>query len=75
MMKLEVQTIGNSTGLILPEELLEKLNLSRGDWLFATQNVDGSLRLSLLDPTFEKGMEIAERGMKTYRTALTELAK
>jgi putative addiction module antidote len=75
MMKLEVQTIGNSTGLILPEELLEKLNLSRGDWLFATQNVDGSLRLSLLDPTFEKGMEIAERGMKNYRTALTELAK
>ena len=27
------------------------------------------------DPTFEKGMQIAEKAMKTYRNALAELAK
>jgi hypothetical protein len=27
------------------------------------------------DPTFEKGMEIARKAMRTYRNALRELAK
>ncbi|KQO56612.1 AbrB family transcriptional regulator [Methylobacterium sp. Leaf469] len=74
-MKLEVKKIGNSTGLILPKELLSRLNLAQGDWLSLTEGGDGSVRLSPLDPTFEKGMEIAEKAMKTYRNALSELAK
>ncbi|TXM73861.1 AbrB family transcriptional regulator [Methylobacterium sp. WL69] len=74
-MKLEVKKIGNSTGLILPKELLTKLNIAQGDWLSVIENSDGSVRLSPLDPTFERGMEIAEKAMKTYRNALSELAK
>ena len=74
-MKLEVKKIGNSTGLILPRELLGALNLAQGDWLYVTENADGSVRLSPYDPTFEKGMKIAEKAMKTYRNALSELAK
>jgi putative addiction module antidote len=74
-MKLEVKKIGNSTGLILPKELLSRLNLAQGDWLSVTEGGDGSVRLSPLDPTFEKGMEIAEKAMKTYRNALSKLAK
>jgi putative addiction module antidote len=74
-MKLEVKRIGNSTGLILPRELLGQLNLAQGDWLYVTENADGSVRLSPYDPTFEKGMKIAEKAMKTYRNALAELAK
>ena len=74
-MKIEVKKIGNSTGLILPKEFVSRLNLSQGDWLYVTENADGSVRLSPYDPTFEKGMEIAEKAMKTYRNALSELAK
>ena len=74
-MKLEVKKIGNSTGLILPRELLGALNLAQGDWLYVTENADGSVRLSPYDPTFEKGMKIAQKAMKTYRNALSELAK
>ena len=74
-MKLEVKKIGNSTGLILPRELMGKLNLAQGDWLYVTESTDGSVRLSPYDPTFEKGMKIAEKAMKTYRNALSELAK
>jgi putative addiction module antidote len=74
-MKLEVKRVGNSTGLILPKELLGKLNLAQGDWLYVTENSDGSVRLSAYDPAFEKGMKIAEKAMKTYRNALAELAK
>lgn len=31
MMKREGERVGNSTGLILPKELLGKLNLAQGD--------------------------------------------
>lgn len=30
-MKLQLKKIGNSTGLILPKELLARLNLEQGD--------------------------------------------
>jgi putative addiction module antidote len=74
-MKLEIKRIGNSTGLILPKEMLSRLRLSQGDWLYVTEMADGGVRLTPYDPTFEKGMEIAKKAMKTYRNALAELAK
>ena len=74
-MKLEVKKIGNSTGLILPKELLKDLDLAQGDWLFVTRQADGSLVLARRDETFERGMEIARKAMKTYDNALRELAK
>ena len=74
-MKIEVKKIGNSTGLILPKEFVDRLNLAQGDWLHVTENADGTVRLSPYDPTFERGMKIAEKAMKTYRNALAELAK
>ena len=37
-MKLEVKKIGNSTGLILPKELLTELNLSQDDWVYVTRS-------------------------------------
>jgi putative addiction module antidote len=74
-MKLEIKKIGNSTGLILPKDLLARLNLAQGDWVHAVETAEGGVMLLPYDPTFEKGMEIAERAMKTYRNALAELAK
>lgn len=74
-MKLDVKKIGNSTGLILPKELLARLNLEQGQWLYVTETADGGVMLTPHDPTFERGMEIAKRAMKTYRNALKELAK
>ena len=75
MMKLEVKRVGNSTGLILPKELLGQLNLTQGDWLYVTENGDGSVRLSPYDPAFEKGMKIAEKAIETHRNAVADLAK
>lgn len=74
-MKLEIKKIGNSTGLILPKELLTRLGLAQGEWLSVTELADGGIQLRRSDPVFDKGMEIAERAMKTYRNALSELAK
>jgi putative addiction module antidote len=74
-MKIEIKKIGNSTGLILPKELLARLQLKQGDVLFVTELPEGGLKLVPRDPTFEKGMEVARKAMRTYRNALRELAK
>jgi putative addiction module antidote len=74
-MFLEVKRIGNSTGVILPKELLARLQLELGDKLFITERPGGGFTATPTDPKFEKGMEAARKAMKRYRNALTELAK
>jgi len=72
---VELKKIGNSTGFILPKEVIARLNVSIGDKFYATLTSDGGIRLTPYDPHFQKAMEIARRGMKIYRNALAELAK
>ena len=66
--------IGNSTGVVLPRELLERLRLDRGDRLTITETPDG-LALRSYDPEFERQMEAAEKIMREDRDILRELAK
>ncbi len=56
------------------KELLARLGLSQGDHVLVTEGPDG-LRISRYVPELEEGLEIARKAMKTYRAALTELAK
>jgi putative addiction module antidote len=74
-MKLEVKKIGNSTGVILPKELLAKLDLKQGQWLYVTELPDGGVRLTPFDPDFEKAMGVVEDLMVEYRDTLKALAK
>ncbi len=73
-MKLEIKKIGNSTGLILPKELLARLGLEQGDEVIVTETPDG-FAVKRGDEVFEQGIEIARKAMKTYRNTLKELAK
>jgi putative addiction module antidote len=72
---LKLKRIGNSTGIILPKDMLTRLNLKPGDVLYPHFTPDGGLSLSRHDPKFGEAMEIARRGMRKYRNALSELAK
>jgi putative addiction module antidote len=72
---VEIKKIGNSSGLILPKDVMARLNLSVGDQLYATLTPDGGIRFTPYNPDFEKAMEVARRGMKRYHNALAELAK
>ena len=72
---LQIRKIGNSVGVILPKELLARLNLKEGDKLFPVEQPNGGLLLTPHNPDFEKAMEVARRGMKRYHNALAELAK
>jgi putative addiction module antidote len=72
---VELKKIGNSTGVILPKDVMARLQLSVGDKFFATLTPEGGIRFTPYDPDFEQAMEVARRGMKLYRNALAELAK
>jgi putative addiction module antidote len=72
---VKLKKIGNSTGVIIPKELMARLNISVGDTFYATLTPEGGLRFTPHDPKFEKAMEVARHGMKIYRNALAELAK
>lgn len=74
-MKLEVKRVGNSTGLILPKELLSRLNLQQGQWLHVTELADGGVRLSPYDPDFDTAMSVVDEIMDEYRDTLRTLAK
>ena len=74
MTKLKLTTIGSSTGLILPKEVLNRLRMAKGDTVFLTEAPDG-FRLTPYDPEFEEDMAIARRVMRDNRDALRELAK
>ena len=73
-MKLEIKKIGNSTGLILPKELLARLGLKQGDEVIVTETPEG-LRMTRDDADFEKAMTIVDDIMVEYRDTLKALAK
>jgi putative addiction module antidote len=72
---LKLIPVGNSTGVVLPKEVLSRLHVDRGDQLFLTEAPDGSYRISAFDPEFAAQMEMAERIMREDREVLRALAK
>ncbi len=72
--KLKVTAIGNSTGVILPKELLEKLRVSRGDELMVHETPDGIV-LTPFDAEFARQMDVAEKIMRNRRNLLRKLAE
>lgn len=74
-MKLKIKKIGNSTGLILPKELLARLGLSQGDHVLVTEGPDKSLSIAPFVDDDEETMRLAREVMKEYKTTLKALAK
>jgi putative addiction module antidote len=74
MLALKLTAVGNSLGVILPKEALDKLKLVKGDKVYLTETPDG-FRLTPYEPKFEQQMEAARDIMKRYRNTLRELAK
>ena len=74
MTELKVTTIGNSTGVVLPKEVMAKLRAQKGDKLYVTETPNG-IELSTYDPEFANQMDAAEDIMRTNRDVLRKLAK
>lgn len=72
--KLKVSAIGNSTGVILPRDVLERLRVDRGDELMVRETPDGIV-LSPFDPEKARQMDVAEKIMRKRRNLLKKLAE
>ena len=76
-MNTVIRKIGNSEGVILPKELLSKLNLKAGDNVLVVQEGDELRLRRVADSTeeFERKMQVARERMKKYEKVYRALAK
>lgn len=72
--KLKITTVGNSAGIVLPREILERLRVGKGDTLFATETPNG-IELTPFDEEFVEQMTVAEQVMREDRDVLRKLAE
>ncbi|HEX4693229.1 AbrB/MazE/SpoVT family DNA-binding domain-containing protein [Sphingomonas sp.] len=71
---LKLIKIGNSTGVILPKDVLARLRVALGEEVSITNTPEG-IELRRHDAGFEEQMRVARDVMKRRRNALRELAK
>ena len=74
MTTLKVTTVGNSTGVVLPREVLEHLRVGKGDTLYVLETPKG-IELSAYDPEFAAQMDAAEQVMRQDRDVLKKLSE
>ena len=74
MIALKVTTIGNSSGVILPREVLAKLKVHKGDSVYLIETPEG-FRITPYDEEFAQQMDAAEQIMREDRDVLRALAK
>ena len=72
---LQIERIGNSVGLILPEDLLGRLKLKEGDKLHLVEQTERGIKLTPYDPKHSKAMEFARRSFRQYADTYKALAK
>lgn len=74
MSALKLVPIGDSVGVILPKELVQKLGLQAGDDVAVMERPEG-IQLSVAHSDFDAQMAVARRIMRERRNVLRELAK
>jgi len=75
MLELKLRKIGNSLGVVLPKEAVNRLRAEDGDRLYLIEGPEGSYQLTPYDPAFEKKMKKAEEIIGRYRNTLHALSK
>ena len=71
---LKITTIGNSVGVVLPREILERLRVEKGDTLYAVETPNG-IELTPYDAEFARKLEVGKRVMRENRDLLRKLAE
>lgn len=73
-MNVTVRKIGNSEGIIIPKEVLDRMGVKAGDTLELNEN-SGTLTLRSSDEDFQRQIAAAELFMDKYKVALKKLAE
>jgi putative addiction module antidote len=74
MTALKLTAIGTSTGVVIPEEMLARLKVGRGDTLYVIETAEGYL-LTPYDPAVAEEIKLGERFIRQYRDTFKALAK
>ena len=74
MATAKIIPVGNSAGIILPKEILARLNVEKGDTLYIVEGPQG-IRLIPFDQEFATQMEAAREVMRENRDVLQRLAE
>lgn len=74
MYTLELTQIGDSIGIVLPEEVLGRLNLRRGAKVFVTETPEG-FALTPYDAELEDQLDAGRELMRQYHETFKQLAK
>lgn len=70
MVELKVRKFGNSLGVVLPKEVISRLQTGDGGALFLVEAPDGRYQLTPYDPNFDKRTAKADEIIKRYRNTL-----
>ena len=71
---LKITTVGNSAGVVIPKDILERLRVGKGDSLYVIETANG-IELTPYDPEFAEQMDMALAVMRENRDALRKLAE
>jgi putative addiction module antidote len=71
---VKVTTIGNSVGIVLPKEVLNRLHVEKGDTVYITDSPEGVL-LSPYNAAFAQKLDALEQVMRENRDVLKKLAE
>lgn len=70
---LQIRRIGNSIGVIIPKDMLARLNVREGDKFYPVEQPDGSFRLTPFNPKHARSMEVARKLLREYRDTFAVL--
>jgi len=70
----KIITIGNSVGVVLPKEILNRLHVEKGDTVYFTEAPDG-VRLTPYTASFADKLDAFEHVMRENRDVLKKLAE
>jgi|tagenome__1003787_1003787.scaffolds.fasta_scaffold20039776_1 putative addiction module antidote len=73
MTTVTITSAGDSTGIVLPAEILVKLRVKQGDLMYVRETPNG-VELTAHNPQFAEQVAAAEHVMRSGRNVLKKLA-
>ncbi len=74
MYTLKLTTVGSSTGVVIPKEMLKSMKLEKGDFLYAVETPEGYV-LTPYNREVEAQIQKGRVFMKQYRETFKALAE
>jgi len=75
VLELKLRRFGNSLGIALPKDVIQRLHKREGERLFLVESQDGAYKLPSHVPDLAEKMAKAEGVINRYRQTLRTLAK